>query len=100
MNALSLVCCNFEATCPTSVQIIKDQIFLAAPSDCPLYPDGKKRSGGTGGGRARTVSLLVSADEGLSFEEACIPIKWLDKVGVAAIGLRVDECHCLCTAVQ
>lgn len=68
--------------CWVAVQIINDQIYLAAPSDCPLYPDGTKRKGGgnSGGGRSRTVSLLVSADEGLSFSEACIPIKWLDKV--------------------
>lgn len=70
-------------------QIINDQIYLAAPSDCPLYADGSKRkgAGSSGGGRARTVSLLVSEDEGLSFSEACVPMKWLDK------GYNLFETH-------
>ncbi len=56
-------------------------MYLAAPADCPLHPDGSKRKG-PGGARAhsRTVELLVSDDAGINFQEACIPIKWLDLV--------------------
>ncbi len=64
---------------PRSAQIIKHQIFLATPSDCPLNPDGSKKSGGSGGDRAHTVSLLVSGDMGRVFHEACLPIRYLDK---------------------
>jgi hypothetical protein len=75
--------------CGNQFEIINDQIYLAAPSDCPLYADGTKRkgAGSSGGGRARTVSLLVSEDEGLSFSEACVPMKWLDK------GYNLFETH-------
>jgi hypothetical protein len=85
-------CCPCSATSQLLgfvSQIINDQIYLAAPSDCPLYADGTKRkgAGSSGGGRARTVSLLVSEDEGLSFSEACVPMKWLDK------GYNLFETH-------
>lgn len=54
------------------------QIYLAAPSDCPLNPDGSKRAADASSGGS--VQLLVSSDEALTFEEACIPIRFLDKV--------------------
>ncbi len=58
-------------------QVLGTQIFLATPSDCPVNADGSKRHSSGGGGRS--VSLLVSTDEALSFAEACIPIRFLDQ---------------------
>ena len=61
-------------------QVLGKQIYLAAPSDCPLNADGSKRS--TDGASSGSVQLLVSTDEALTFEEACIPIRFLDKVRI------------------
>ena len=68
-------------------QIIHNQVYLAAPADCPLHPDGSRRNG-PGGARAhsRTVELLVSDDAGVNFQETCVPIKWLDLVSGAPKG--------------
>ena len=57
--------------------MLGSQIFLATPSNCPVHADGSKRRSSGGGGRS--VSLLVSTDEALSFAEACIPIRFLDQ---------------------
>ena len=62
-------------------------MYLAAPADCPLHPDGSKRKGAASGGaraHSRTVELLVSDDGGTTFQEACIPIQWLDLVRPSA----------------
>lgn len=59
-------------------QVLGKQIYLAAPSDCPLNADGSKRSADAAS--RGSVQLLVSTDEALTFEEACIPIRFLDKV--------------------
>lgn len=67
------------------LQIIHNQVYLAAPADCPVHPDGSKRKGAASGGaraHSRTVELMVSDDGGSNFQEACIPIKWLDLVGI------------------
>ena len=61
-----------------AAQVLGDQIYLATPSDCPVNADGSKRRSKGGGGRS--VSLLVSTDEALTFAEACIPIRFLDQV--------------------
>ena len=58
--------------------MLGNQIYLATPSDCPVNADGSKRHAKGGGGRS--VSLLVSTDEALTFAEACIPIRFLDQV--------------------
>lgn len=61
------------------LQVLGKQIYLAAPSDCPLNYDGSKRSKGSATRGTNSVQLLVSTDEALTFEEACIPIRFLDK---------------------
>lgn len=64
-------------------QVLGKQIYLAAPSDCPLNFDGSKRGKGSASRESSSVQLLVSNDEALTFEEACIPIRFLDKVRVS-----------------
>lgn len=65
--------------CGNQFEIVHDQVYLAVPADCPVHPDGSKRSHATGKRSAgRTVQLLISNDEALTFQDACLPLKWLD----------------------
>ncbi len=48
-------------------------MFLAVPSDCPLGPDGKKKSASKHSISGRTVTMYVSDWDGDDFVEACLP---------------------------
>ena len=72
-----------------AAQVLGSQIYLATPSDCPVHADGSKRRASGGGGRS--VSLLVSTDEALTFAEACIPIRFLDQVRTSAWPFHVVQ---------
>ena len=82
---------NFFATPPTVLvpcgnqfEVVDSQIMVAVPQTCPTNPDGTPRvvpQQTTVAGRT-AVTLFVSGDEGTTFDEACVPVQYLDEVGV------------------
>ncbi|CAL5221253.1 g3408 [Coccomyxa viridis] len=63
--------------CGNQFEVIGHKIFLALPSNCPTDPDGSSRSI-DGQTKADSVVLYASADEAQTFEQVCLPVKWLD----------------------
>jgi len=69
------------ASCGNQFEAVGRTLYLAMPADCPVHPDGTTRprhvppAGGSGGAN---VVLYTSADEGASWAQACLPVKWMD----------------------
>ena len=60
-----------------SLQVVGSQVYLAIPDNCPIGPDGRKRRVSA---RSPGVALLISTDDALSFQAACLPLRYLNKV--------------------
>ena len=50
-------------------QVVAHKVYLAVPSDCPLGPDGKKRTSPSKGITGRTVTMYISDADGDDFTE-------------------------------
>jgi sortilin len=74
------------ASCGNQFEVVGRTLYLAMPADCPVHPDGsarpKRAAGGGGGGGGpgggSNVVLYTSADEGATWLQACLPVKWMD----------------------
>ena len=47
------------------------QLFLAMPTDCPIAPDGSKRSVPSGADERNSVSMYTSEDNAQTFKQVC-----------------------------
>ncbi|KAK9831811.1 hypothetical protein WJX74_010382 [Apatococcus lobatus] len=65
--------------CGNQIEVLAGKVFLAMPSDCPVEPSGSKRNVPASATGRNSVSMYISDDEALSFSQACLPVKWLDR---------------------
>ena len=47
------------------------QVFLAMPNDCPVAPDGSKRSVPSGADERNSVAMYTSEDNAQTFKSVC-----------------------------
>eukprot|EP00884_Botryococcus_braunii_P007264 jgi/Botrbrau1/16539/Bobra.0327s0006.1 len=65
------------ASCGNQFELVGHIMYLALPSDCPVEPDGSSRFVPPGASSSNVV-LYISEDEGKSFTQSCLPVKWMD----------------------
>lgn len=66
--------------CGNLFEVVSHKVYLATPSDCPLDPNGKARKtpASSRSVKGRTVTMLMSDEDGDEFTESCLPVNLED----------------------